>query len=193
VAVGDVVNIVSYGEQNVDRLPWPMSPAVHKLYWCEGDFEAVAVVKGVLQTPPRKYLWASGLPGCKLWNDDPQAIDRRIHTRAWFLREQGGFLRPTFDGGTYKYIGLFPRWDESPYLPAGQRLGTLLLTPAANADTLEEYANYLWSAGDIACELLGKKECARQIRALMTLGNQVLEEQACHFLEAEVGVECRTK
>jgi hypothetical protein len=192
-AVGDVVNIREYGEQDVGSLPWPMSPEVHKLYWCEGDFKAVAIVKGELSTPPKKYLWASSLPGCKLWDDNPRLIFQRFKTRVWFLREEGAFLRPPFDGGTDRFIGFFSTWEQNPRLSAGRQLGTLLLTPRASSDTLEDYGRYLWDVGDIACELLGKAECAQRIRALADLGNPVLRENACHFLKGQLDEDCTSK
>jgi hypothetical protein len=192
-AVGEVVNIRPYGEQDVESLPWPMSPEVHKLYWCEGEFRAIAVVKGELRPRARKYLWASSLPGCKLWDDNPSLIFHRFKTRVWFLREEGGFLRPPFDGGTYRFIGFFTKWDESSRLPARRQLGTLLLTPEANGDTLEDYARYLWDAGDIACELLGKAECVLQLSALAGLGNPVLRENACNFLKGQMDESCPSK
>jgi hypothetical protein len=62
-AVGEVVNIRAYGEQDVESLPWPVSPEVHRLYWCEEDFKAIAVVKGEL---PAGIYWrqASRSAGC---------------------------------------------------------------------------------------------------------------------------------
>lgn len=193
VAVGKVSNISSYGEQNVDRLPWPMSPDVHRLYWCQGDFGVFAVVKGELHTPTKRYLWASAFPGCKLWPDDPHLVYSRFQTRAWFLREEGDFLRPTFDAGTRGFIGLFTRWEDGPPSAARLKLGTLLLTPSANSDNLEDYAHYLWHVGDIACELLGKPICAQRIRALGELGSPSLREQACGFLRGQLGQDCGTR
>jgi hypothetical protein len=169
-----------------------MSPEVHKLYWCQGDFRATAVVRGELG-PRARYLWADSRPGCKLWDDNPSLIFHRFKTKVWFLREEGGFLRPPFDGGTDKFIGFFSKWDESSRLPARQRLGTLLLTPGANGDSLEEYARYLWDAGDIACELLGKAECVRQIRGLADLGNAELRDNACNFLKGQMEERCLSK
>lgn len=90
VAVGEVVNITSYGEQTVDHLPRPTMQDVHRLYWCEGDFRVVAVVKGELRQIPKRYLWASARPGCTLAPDNPGAIASRYQTRVWFLREEGG-------------------------------------------------------------------------------------------------------
>src|SRR5690242_106406 len=72
VAVGDVTNVAPYGEEKVGTLPWPMSPEVHTLYWCTGDFRLTAIVKGELHTRARKYLWASSQPGCKIWYGDAQ-------------------------------------------------------------------------------------------------------------------------
>jgi hypothetical protein len=192
VAVGEITKISSYGKQTIERLPPPTMPDVHDLYWCQGDFQVAAVVKGAFRSPTRKYLWASTVPGCKLWDDDPALVYHRQQTRAWFLREEGEFLRPPFDYGTYRYIGLFDKWEGGPDVPAAERLGTLLLRPAANSDTLDDYAHYLWYVGDIACELLGKAECARRIRELTILGSSKLRESACHFLKGQLalGDEC---
>jgi len=190
VAIGEVANISAYGEQDVKDLPWPMSPGVRKLYWCVGDCWAAAVVKGKMRAASRTYLWASAQPGCNLWPDDPHLVYHRQKTRAWFLREEGEFLRPTFDGGTSKFIGLFTKWEDGPRLPARQRLGVLLLTPAANSDTLEDFAHYLWNVGDIACELLGKAECVRQIRNLASPGSATLRTEACRYLEGQQNTRC---
>jgi hypothetical protein len=189
--VGEVVNARAYGEQMVENLPWPMSPEVHKLYWCVGDFQTIAIVKGNFESPARKYLWASSLPGCKLWDDDPRLIYHRFRTRVWFLREEEGFLRPPFDGGARHFEGFFLMWDERPELPPQQQLGELMLKPAANSDTLEDHAKYLWDVGDVACELLGKAGCVREIRALAEMGNAAMREAACHFLEGQLGEECK--
>ena len=193
VAVGEVVNVAAYGEQHVSHLPRPMSPMVHRLYWCEGDFKLTAVVKGELHLPTRKYLWGSVFPGCKLWPDDPDLGYSRFQTRAWLLREEGGFLRPTFDAGARRFIGLFAKWDDSQRVPARQQLGLLLLNPAATSDTLEDFASYLRLVGDIACDLLGKTECVEQIRALAGIGNPVLHENACHFLEGQLKTDCASR
>jgi hypothetical protein len=192
-AVGEVTNVRSYGVQDSKNLPWPMSPEVHKLYWREGDFRATAIVKGESGPAAKTYLWASSLPGCKLWDNDPGLIYSRFKSRVWLLREEGEFLRPPFDSGTVRFIGLLTKWDESARLPARRQLGTLLLTPAANSDTLKDYAHYLWYVGDIACELLGKAECVRQIKALAKMGSPILRENACNFLKGQMDEPCLPK
>jgi hypothetical protein len=192
-AVGEVVNIRLYGEQQVEKLPWPMSPEVHKLYWCEGDVKAIAIVKGELSVPIKKYLWASTVLPCRLWDDYPRLVFSRFKTRVWFLREEGEFLRPPFDGGTARFIGFFAKWDENSRLSARQQFGTLLLTPTTNNDKLKAYARYLWDVGDIACEVLGKAECVQQIRALAGLGDPVLHENACQFLKGQMDEDCISK
>jgi hypothetical protein len=189
VAVGDLTNISEYGQQSVDRLPWPMSPDVHRLFWCEGDFHAVAVVKGEMQSLNEKYLWASGVRGCKLSYGNQRGFER-LQTRIWFLRKEGEFLRPTFDGGTHGFLGLYTRWGAGPGLPPRERLGVLLLTPKANADTLRDYAQYLWSIGDIACQLLGKSKCVERIRGLAALGDANLKTAACGYLKGQQGESC---
>ena len=103
------------------------------------------------------------------------------------------FLRPTFDYGTYHFLGIFTPWSERPPLPARERMGALLLTPSANSDSLDDYARYLWNIGDIACELLGKPECAKRISRLQRLGNPALRESACGFLKGQLGVDCQSE
>lgn len=189
VAVGELTNITEYGQQSVDRLPWPMSPDVHRLFWCEGDFHAVAVVKGEMHSLNEKYLWGSGMRGCKLSYGSRSGLEK-LQTRVWFLREEGAFLRPTFDGGTHGFLGLYTRWDAGPKLPPRERLGVLLLTPKSNADSLRDYAHYLWSVGDIACQLLGKSECVERIRSLATLGDPNLKTAACGYLKGQQEESC---
>jgi hypothetical protein len=194
VAVGEVDNITSYGKQTVDRPPDPTIADVHDFYWCQGDFKVTAVVKGELHGPlSEKYLWASTFPGCKLLPDDPSLFDRRAKTRVWFLREESGFLRPTFDYGTHRFEGFLTKWEDGPPLPAPQRAGALLLTPSANSDQLEDYAYLLVDMGDIACELLGKGECIRRIKDLARLGNPMLREYACGFLKGQLREDCDSR
>jgi hypothetical protein len=190
-----VSNVSSYGDQTVDHLQGPVSPDLHKLYWCVGDFRVTDVVKGELRARTKKYLWASVFPGCKLWlwPDNPQAVDRRFQTRVWLLREEGDFLRPTFDAGIHRYIGLFPKWEDGPPLEAHKRLGILLLTPTANSDSLEDYAGYLPLVIDIACELLGRSDCIRRIQALGNLGSPRLREVACGFMKDQFGQPCHPR
>jgi hypothetical protein len=190
VAVGEVVNVASYGEQTVDHLPQPMSASVHKLYWCQGDFRLTAVVKGQAEVPRKKYLWASARPGCALWPDDPSLVFSRYKTRVWFLREEGNFLRPPYDVGGAHFIGLLSRWDESHGLSARRHLGSLLLDPAANSDTLSDYAGYLGVVAAIACELLGQADCTSRLRALAGLGNAPLRDAACGLLNGLYGTGC---
>jgi len=168
-------------------------PGGHDLYWCQGYFNLVAVVKGDLGSARRKYLWASTIPGCKLVDNNPKLIYHRLKTKFWFLREEGQFLRPAFDYGTYLFEGVFTPWSEGPPLPPRRRLGALLLIPSANSDSFDDYARYLWNVGDIACDLLGKPDCIPLIRNLEGLGNSALEESACGFLNGQLGADCQSK
>ena len=190
VAVGEISNVKKYGEQTVDHLPPPTSVSIHKLYWCLGDFHVVAVVKGEIRVPSREYIWATTFRDCNLWPPNSQSADSRAETRAWFLREENGVLRPTFDYGTHKFLGLLTKWEDGPPLPAPERLGVMLLTPSANSETLEDFSKYLWDIGGIACEFLGKAECARRVGDLLSLHSTSLADAACHFLKDELQVDC---
>jgi len=157
-----------------------------------GDFNVVAVLKGQL-SGPKKYLWASTIPGCRLWLKDPRLMFIREKTRAWFLRDEGGVLRPRFDYNTFRYLGVFPEWDRRSQARPRRQFGALLLTPLANGDTLEDYAGYLWHIGDIACDLLGTEECARRVRSMADLGSPKLKQQSCRFLKAELQQPCNAR
>ncbi len=189
VAVGEVVHARSYGTQNYSRLPFPAHPWEHELHWCVGDFHAKAVVKGTLEAAPQKYLFVSW-PDCGIVNSAAPDWGGEAKTQVFFLRVEGEFLRPVFDYGTHKYLGLLTSWDKGPHLPPQQRLGVLLLTPSANASTLEAYAHYLGDVGDIACDLLGKADCAMRIRQLAKLGSPLLQQYACGFLQGQLHEGC---
>jgi hypothetical protein len=192
VAVGDVTNITSYGEQPVEGLPWPGSVGVHRLYWCEGDFQATATLKGELHAAVTKFLWAYPSPGCEIYTRDRNLIASRFETRVWFLREEGSFLRPLFDGGgAHRFVGFCAKWVDGAPLPVRQRVGMFLLTPSANCTTPEDYARYLWSVGDFACALLGKRECVQRMRALARSGNTPLRTAACEYLNAQQHTSCK--
>lgn len=189
VAIGEVTNVSSYGEQTVDRLPPPTSPEAHHLFWCIGDFHSVAVVKGTLHKPIKRYLWATTIPGCHLWPEDPAFVAYRFKALAWYLREEGGFLRPPFDYGAWPFLGLFVAWEPSSTLSPQRQLGTLLLTLEAVSEDAGRYVEDMLSNADIACELLGKTQCAQRIRELST-ENSALHEPLCQFLRSELGQEC---
>jgi hypothetical protein len=66
VAVGQMRNVSVYGVQTADRFPAPMSPLVHRLYWCVAEFDVAAVIKGERPFPAKRYVWAQVSPGCNL-------------------------------------------------------------------------------------------------------------------------------
>lgn len=188
VIIGEVTNIRLYGKQHGDHFPPPMAPWVRTLYWCQGDFQSIAVVRGHLPSS-RRYLWATGLKGCKLYEDNPESIRSRYETRAWFLREEGEFLRPVDDYGTRHFVGLCARWRDGPALPPAKRLGAMLLDPPANCATPSDYHQWLWEVADMACDLLGRTECVSRIRALQDVDPR-LRVIGCEYLKAQQQIIC---
>jgi len=137
-------------------------------------------------------VWASVNPGCKLFDGDPRDYSKRV-TRVWFLREEGEFLPPTFDGGTAYFYGLFTKWNDGRALAPRQRLGVLLLTPQANSNSLAAFAGDIWGIADVACSLLAKAECIQRIRALAGLGDSDLRIAACEYLKAQQHDTCEIR
>lgn len=188
VAVGDMTNVRAFGEQHIDHLAAPVVQDLHVLYWCEAEFRQVASIKGSTLRLGAKYLWASVQPGCAVFHGDRQSYDRRV-TRVWFLREEGAFLRPTFDG-TRQFLGLFTKWEDGPSLPPQQKFGAMLLTPSGFEEGLAGLAANIADVADLACAVLGERECVRRISALAKLGDPALRTAACEYLKAEHGEDC---
>jgi hypothetical protein len=187
IAVGEVDHMSEFGVQTVGRLP--VAQDLHRLYWCQADFHAIAFIKGEEESLPTKYLWGSVNPGCRLFYGSRASYEKNL-TRVWFLRAEGSFLRPQSDGAALSY-GLLARWDDA-HGPARERFGTLLLTPDANTEDLGDYADVLWTDADFACALLGKERCVDRINRLAQLGNDRLKEAACQYLKAQQGEICKS-
>lgn len=188
VAVGTLNNVNQLGVQPVERLPRPVIQNVRRLFWCQGEFHPLSLIKGELPASDSRYVWASVNEGCMLVFGDLEFDAQRV-TRIWFLRREGGILRPTFDAGSPFFYGLLVPWSNTNE-PPPEKLGRLLLTPSANAQSLGNYANEIWELADVACSLLGKAECVTQIRALTRLGDPTLQTAACEYLRAQQRETC---
>jgi hypothetical protein len=181
--------VTEFGVQKVDRLSWPVIQDLHTLYWCQGEFSVIAVVKGKLTAERQNYVWASVTPGCKPFYGFQGANEKRV-TRVWFLREEGGLLRPTFDGGAHYSIKLYRSWAESPDLPPREKLGFLLLMPSVIAESSSEFESTFWDFADIACSLLGKEVCGQRIRELSAASDPIQRRVTCDYLRAQLGKNC---
>jgi hypothetical protein len=196
VIIAKASNVRAYGEEVSAHFPSPTPRGLRRLYWCTADLRVLATVKGDFKKTNSQYIWASLAPGCNLWlwPDNPRAVDRRFRTWVWFVREEGQVLRPTFDTGMPPYMGLFTDWDDvTSVVDARRRLGELLFTPLANGDSLGDFAEYLPVVFDMACELLGKVDCALQLKAISYTSDIRLREVSCGFLKGEFGQPCGTR
>jgi hypothetical protein len=191
-AVGDVTNISVFAKQDMTgiRPPPPVQPLT-TLYWCQGDFRPVAVVKGELLIASKKLVWGQIHPDCRVSWGEPSKANRPVW-RVWFLRDEGKFLRPTYDGSRF-FFELQGRWNDLPSLPPAQRLGVALLTPSSVVENNEDYPALIWNLGDIACELLTKEECVHRIRALAASDGPRLRENLCDYLKAQQGQGCAAR
>jgi hypothetical protein len=188
IAVGEVDHISEFGVQTVGRLP--VAQDLRRLYWCQADFHAIALIKGGEGSLPTKYLWGSVNPGCRVFYGSRTGYYMNL-TRVWFLRAEGSFLRPQFDGSAFSF-GLLPKWNNAGG-SAREKLGTLLLTPEANTESLSEYADALWISADFACVLLGRERCVDRINRLAQLGDARLKDAACQYLKAQQGEICKSQ
>jgi hypothetical protein len=191
VIVGDVSNVIAMGTQKIDSPPWPVSPSVREIYWCEADFRADAVVKGSLPPMGKKFLWGEIRPGCNLGSfrygyreTSPPS------TRVWFLRQEGEYLRPVVDGGGAYFVAFHWKWTDVPKEAVPRLFALLALDPVAIDLGPEEYYMAL-SSVEVARSILGDKELVVQLKALATRPNAELNKQACGYLEAELRESCK--
>ena len=188
IAIGNVENVSEIGVETVASLP--VRQDLHQLYWCQGDFHVVEVIRGgSAATLPAKFLWGSVNPGCRLFYGSATSY-LKFPTRVWFLRVDGPVLRPESDGSAFSY-GLLTKWKVEYGKPATVKLGTLLLTPEANVEELSDYADLLWDVADFACTLLTKQICVDRINELAQLGDPKLREYACQYLKIEQKEICK--
>jgi len=191
VIVGDVSNVVAKGTQEIASPPWPVSPNVREIYWCEADLRADAAVKGSLPPAGKKLLWGEIRPGCNLESFRYGYREASPpSTRVWFLRREGEYLRPVVDGGGAYFIAFHWKWADVPKADAPRVFALLALDPAAIDLGPERYYLALTSV-EVARSILGDRELAVQLKALAARPIAELHKQACGYLEAELGEPCK--
>jgi hypothetical protein len=190
IVVGEVANVASVGSQKVSNPPWPASPDLRRIYWCEADFQSYSVLRGHLPPSGEKLLWGASTPGCSFkyltdgqpWGDEPV-------TRVWFLREEGRYLRPVVDAGGLFFCTFHAKRQDGPHSEA--QFGELLLTPSANSRSLSQFAvEGFYSAASVACLILGQPLCTERLKSLAGLGDPKLSQAACSFLSSQFDEPC---
>ncbi len=131
------------------------SDSVRKIYWCEGELRIDAYIRGT-QVPTNKYLWGSLQKECRS-DQLPAGQNPYIGPvmRIWFLKIEGGYLRPILEGGGVHLLTLRGEWPSSPKEDRERYLARLLLTPYANSLNEEDYALHFFSNASNACFILG--------------------------------------
>jgi hypothetical protein len=159
---------------------------VRVIYWCRGALDIRAVVKGRRPAAGKEFLWGIAKPDCTEYvSDDSHAI-----SRVWFIREEEKFLRPVVDGFGIYYVNFYVPWATDPRREPQQQFGELLLSPAARAASLADFAQGFDAHASTACFLLGRERCIERIRSLSRLGDPDLHRAACDFLNSEMEVAC---
>jgi len=189
VVIGDVRSVAPLGVQEIKVTPRFVSPSIKHIYWCEGEFRAHSAVKGRLPRTGKKYIWASVRPGCDLYRYAPPRDERPI-TRAWFIREEGDYVRPVADGGSFYFVTFYANWEPSSDIDPQARFARLLLTPSARDTSLRDFATGFESGASTACFILGRERCVELIRPLAALGDPELRRAACDFLRLQYQEGC---
>lgn len=189
VVVGTVDKVEAYGVQRVDRLPWPASPGLHELYWCQGTLKVAATLKGDAPTKPALVLWADVKPGCELEGSGIQASSWS-RTKVYFIRKE--MPLPTLINATHfqMYLGLPQEWGEASKPPPRERLGNMLLDPVSNPDRFRRPGEPDWDRWDLACELMGKAGCVRRLNEIARSRDASARAAACLYLDAQQNVRC---
>jgi hypothetical protein len=147
------------------------------------------MIKGNIRGESRRYLFASLRPGCQL-DYRAETYGSRVKAKVWFIRQERRFLRPTYDGDSPPYLGLFKEWGNTPNVYPLVEFGRLLLTPDAAVETLDDFADVIWDYGDIACSALGRATCVAELRRIGELEGGRLRELVCTYLKAQHGAPC---
>jgi hypothetical protein len=188
VVIGDIANGREYGVQEVERMPWPVQQGLRYLHWCKGELHVTATIKGEGLGRSLQVFWASVQRGCAIESKD--ARQSRHLTKVWFARMQGPFTVLLNAHHYRRYLGLQVRWEGGSDLAARDWLGSILLTPGAEGATAGDFADRIWEQGDLACALLGRDKCVREITKTASRQIGPVRDAVCQYLLAQHGVKC---
>jgi hypothetical protein len=166
--------------------------SVRQIYWCQADFRADAAIKGDLPGPGKKFLWAAIRPGCglELFRYGYDESETPI-VRAWFVREEGDYIRPAVDGGGVYFVSFHGTWFDPPKREAPRILALLMLNPAALGMSADHYSVIFNHAVQLARTILGESEIVSCLKALATSQDPELQKAACYYLRDQFGSSCR--
>lgn len=191
VVIAELKNTKEIGVQQLQTpLPWPTSPTVDKVYWCEGEFTAYSIIKGRYPTQGKRFIWGAIRPGCTISYANKRELNGRRVLRIWFVREEPRAIRPVVDGGGVFFLTFGADWGGPRVENPARAFAQLLLTPSANASSLSEFSRMLPSVGELACLILGRSECINEMRSLARLGNDDLKKAACAYSDLQLDAPC---
>jgi len=190
IVIGSLRDVHPIGSVRPATFPAMSSPNIRLIYWCEGNFEWKQVIRGQKLFQVTKYRWGAIRPGCGLEMEARLRPDEPL-TEVWFLREEGGYLRPVIDAGGPLFFTLHTKWEpNSPGLEAERYFGKLLLSPTAIGFAAPEFARSFFKPAGLACWILGKDDCIPIILRLAATYPGQLHDAACEFLKSDLTVMC---
>jgi hypothetical protein len=173
--------------QDVSQLPPPASANVKRLYWCVGLLEPHVVLKGRLPDRSKPYLWATATPGCQMSALEPLPAPA---TRIWFIREEDGWTRPVVDAFGVYWTWLHVNEQILRAQDPARQFARLLLDPDLSAANLESFNNTFRPSAELACSILGKDTCTREILGLTRAADPHTRTVACRYLTMELQTPC---
>src|SRR5690348_17567067 len=94
-------------------------------------------------------------------------LDTAERTKIWFIREEGGYLRPPSDGSPDLFYALRIRWVPSLGEDPRLQFGHLLLSAKLNPKWTPGFKSELFDRLSLAFAVLGTDEaCIRDLRAM---------------------------
>jgi hypothetical protein len=187
VVVGDISNIKLMAYQQVASLPAPLPASVHEIRWCEADFHAVAMIKGKMPDPLKKYVWATIQQDCRLGGVFGYTGSEPPVTRVWFLREEDEYLRPSVDAGGVYYASFHVDWRNVPASEAAGTFARLLVDPAALGFASEQQ-DRLFEMIEVSRAILGQEKFVAQLKAVAARHpGTTLDKSIRGYLDAEFG------
>jgi hypothetical protein len=189
VVTGEVHRVELMGVQDVNLSGPPIPQTIERIFWCRGTLRVDHVIKGNVARGDQEYIWGQAHPGC----GDAFAVHPNLapaKLRVWFVRDEGGTLRPTAEGLSRSHLSFRWGWDAVKVDPPARRFAVLLLEPEANARTLEGYAGAVWEHADVAASILPRDEAIALLSKLSRVQNAAISRDACDVLRTLFGKTC---
>src|ERR1035438_9487728 len=154
-----------------------------RVYPCEAQFHATALIKSEAGIENRKLLWFSLFPTCGFGLTPDWTI--RSAEQVWFLRTEGAWLRPIVDiAWTFYELHQHFAPPENDSETLRRTLSRYLLNPAASAETEEQFIRSFDFLVRLSSGIAGEQWSLQVLGDLYQQASPAVRREICGFLAA---------